>query len=92
MRFSLAQPRRAEGGHLTFNGPIEVTKTGAIIYELRNAGLSPSGREIDLETAWVAPLGDLTTIEIAAALSTQPNHVAAAEPASAVWFSLRHNW
>ena len=92
LRFSVAQPRRAEGGQLTFNAPIEVTKTGAIVYELRNAGLTPSGREIDLETAWVVPLGYLTTFEIAAALSTQPNHIASAEPESAAWFSLRHNW
>lgn len=92
LRFTAAQPRRAEGGQLAFNAPIEVTKTGAILYEQRIAGLTPSGRELDLETAWVTRLGDMTTFETAAALSIQPNHIARAEPEAALWFSLRHAW
>ncbi len=92
MRFSVAQPRRAEGGHLAFNAPIEITKEGRILYEPRLAGLTPSGRELDLEAAWTTRLGDLTTFEAAAALSSQPNHVADAETEAAVWLSLRHAW
>jgi subtilisin family serine protease len=92
LRFTAAQPRRAEGGQLAFSAPIEVTKTGAILYEQRIAGLTPSGRELDLETVWVTRLGDMTTFETAAALSIQPNHVARAEPEAALWFSLRHAW
>jgi hypothetical protein len=69
-----------------------VTKTGAILYEERIAGLTPSGRELDLETAWVTRFGDTTTFETAAALSIQPNHVAEAKPEAALWFSLRHAW
>ena len=92
IRFSAGQPRRAEGGRLAFDAPIAVTKQGGIIYERRAAGLTPSGREFDLETAWVTNLGDLTTFEAAAAVSTQPNHVADAETETAVWLSLRHVW
>jgi len=92
LRFTAAQPRRAEGGELAFDAPIEVTRTGAILYERRIAGLTPSGRELDLETAWVTNLGDMTTLETAAALSIQPNHVAIARPEAAVWVSLRHAW
>jgi len=92
LRFSAGQPRRAEGGHLAFNAPIEVTRSGTLIYELRTAGLTPSGRELDLEAAWVTNLGDLTTLEAAAALSTQPNHIAEAEAETAIWLSLRHAW
>lgn len=92
IRFSVAQPRRAEGGHLAFNAPIEITKEGRILYEPRLAGLTPSGRELDLEAAWTTRLGDLTTFEAAAALSSQPNHVADAETEAAVWLSLRHAW
>lgn len=92
LRFTAGQPRRAEGGQLAFNAPIEVTKTGAIIYESRVAGLTPSGREFDLEAAWSTRLGDLTTFEMAAALSSQPNHIADAEMAAAFWLSLRHAW
>ena len=92
LRFTAAQPRRAEGGELAFDAPIEVTRTGAIIYEHRIAGLTPSGRELDLETAWTTRLGDMTTLETAAALSIQPNHVRDAQPEAAMWVSLRHAW
>lgn len=92
LRFSAAQPRRAEGGQLAFNAPIEVTRSGSILYAPRTANLTPSGRELDLEAAWVTRLGDLTTLETALALSAQPNHVADAEAETAVWVSLRHAW
>jgi hypothetical protein len=92
LRLTAGQPRRAEGGELAFNAPIAITRTGTILFEQRIAGLTPSGRELDLETAWSRRLGDLTTFEAAAALSLQPNHVAEAEPEAAFWLSLRHAW
>jgi hypothetical protein len=92
LRFSAAQPRRAEGGALSFRAPIEVTRSGRLIYEQRYAGLTPSGRELDFEAAYMVPLGDMTTLEAAIALATQPNHVADADEESAMWFSLRHAW
>ncbi len=42
LRFSAAQPRRAEGGALIFDAPIELTPSGRIVYESRIAGLPPS--------------------------------------------------
>lgn len=92
VRLTAAQPRRAEGGALTFEAPVEVTKSGRLIYESRTAGLTPSGREVDLEAAWITRLGAATTFEAAAALAMQPNHVADADPESAFWLSLRHSW
>ncbi len=92
IRFTAAQPRRAEGGALTFNAPIEVTKSGRLLYEERTAGLTPSGREVDLEAAWITQLSPMTSFQLAAALATQPNHVADADTAAAVWLSLRHSW
>jgi len=92
LRFSAAQPRRAEGGALAFNAPVEITRSGRVVYESRIAGLTPSGRELDFEAAWMVPLGDLTTLEAALALATQPNHIANAENEAAFWLSLRHAW
>jgi hypothetical protein len=92
LRLTAGQPRRAEGGELAFSAPIAITRTGSLVYEQRTVGLTPSGRELDLETAWSTRLGDLTTFEAAAALSLQPNHVADAEPEAAFWLSLRHAW
>ena len=92
VRLTAAQPRRAEGGSLAFDAPVEITKSGRLIYESRTAGLTPSGRELDLEAAWITRLSEGTTFEAAAALAMQPNHVADADPESAVWLSLRHTW
>jgi hypothetical protein len=92
LRFSAAQPRRAEGGEIAFTAPVFLTKTGRLVYEDRVAGLTPSGRELDLETAWSASIGPMTTVEAAVAYSIEPNHIAAAEPATAAWLSLRHQW
>ena len=75
-----------------FDAPIELTRSGRIIYESRIAGLTPSGRELDFEAAWMAPIGELTTLEAAIALATEPNHVADAESETAFWLSLRHVW
>ena len=92
IRLSAAQPRRSEGGSLTFNAPIEVTRSGRIVFESRTAELIPSGREVDFETAWSTFLGPMTTFEAAAALTLQPNHVADAESEAAFWLSVRHAW
>ncbi len=92
LRFTAGQPRRAEGGDLTFNAPVQITDQGYIIYERRVASLTPSGRELDFEAAWSANLNDFTTFQAAAALSNQPNHIANAETEAALWLSLRHAW
>lgn len=92
LRFSAAQPRRAEGGALMFDAPIELTRSGRIDYASCTAGLTPSGRELDFEAAWMAPIGELTTLEAAIALATEPNHVAGAESEAALCLSLRHVW
>jgi hypothetical protein len=34
----------------------------------------------------------MTTLEFAAALATQPSHIADAENETAVWIGLRHAW
>lgn len=92
LRFTAGQPRRSEGGELTFRAPVELTRSGQLIFADRTAGLTPSGRELDLEAAWSTRLAEMTTLELAAALATQPNHVANAENETAVWLSLRHAW
>ena len=57
------------------DAPIELTRSGRIVYESRVAGLTPSGREVDLEVAWIASLGHLKTQEAAITLVPEPNHV-----------------
>lgn len=92
LRFSAGQPRRSEGGALTFSAPVELTRSGRLIFADRTASLTPSGRELDFEAAWSTQLAEMTTLELAAVLATQPNHVANAQSETAVWLSLRHAW
>ncbi len=92
LRLAAAQPRRAEGGTLTFDAPVEVLRSGLLRYETRTAELVPSGREVDFEVSWRTRVGPRTTFETAAALATQPNHVADAEDEGAFWLGVRHAW
>lgn len=92
LRFTAGQPRRSEGGALTFRAPVELTRAGRLVFADRTATLTPSGRELDLEAAWSTRLAEMTTLELAAALATQPSHVASAENETAVWIALRHAW
>jgi subtilisin family serine protease len=92
LRFTAGQPRRSEGGELSFRAPVELTRAGQLIFSDRTAGLTPSGRELDIEAAWSTRLGEMTTLELATALATQPSHVADAENETAVWIGLRRAW
>ena len=91
LRLALAQPRRAEGGALTFLGPVEVLRSGALRFEERTAALAPSGREVDLEVSWSARLAGGADLQLAAALATQPGHVRGADPQLGAYVALRRS-
>ena len=92
LRLTAAQPRRAEAGDIRLDVPVAVLRDGSILSQSRFASLSPSGRELDLEAAWSTRFDKETTLEIAAAVSHQPNHVRSADDAAAVWMSVRRAW
>ncbi len=87
----LAQPRRAESGALHLSSAVGANSDG-LIYETLNAGLTPSGRQINLEACLGAGLTDELTGTVTFALVREPNHVAGAEPGGAVWLSLLQRW
>ena len=84
----VAQPRRAETGSLTFTAVTGADTEGLIVSE-RQIALTPSGRQMNFETRLRWQLGEDWTAESAAALITEPNHVASADAASMVWFGLK---
>lgn len=88
---TLAQPRRAETGVLRFDGVTGADANG-FIFETIEAGLSPSGRQVSAEARYAFALSDRFTADIAAAATRQPNHVADADDAQAVWFGIRGAW
>lgn len=88
LSFVLSQPRRAETGTLRFTTVTGADTEGWILSE-RQISLTPSGRQLNLETRLRWLVLDGWTAETAAALITQPNHVAGAEEAGIVWFGLK---
>ncbi|WP_273184585.1 S8 family peptidase [Hyphomonas adhaerens] len=88
----VAQPWRAETGSIALNAPVGIDVSGALIHQTINAGLTPSGRQVDFETRYGFQLVDGWTGETAAVVSTSPNHIAGAEEESALWFRLSTDW
>ena len=88
----MAQPWRAEAGAISLNAPIAVDAAGTLVYQVIDAGLTPSGRQMDFETRYGFRLTDGWTGEAAAVLSTSPNHIAGADEEGALWLRLSTDW
>ena len=88
----VAQPRRAETGTIRFLAPTGIDDRGAIVQSDIEAGLTPSGRQIDYETRYRFRLFGDWTGEASAALSTSPNHISGSEDESVAWFALGTKW
>ncbi len=92
LHFIVAQPRRAETGHLNLDAPIGVDLNSQLIRGLVKAELTPSGRQIDYETRYTFGLTDTWSGEAAAVISTSPNHIYGAEGQEALWMRLSTPW
>ena len=90
--FVIAQPRRAETGTIRFLAPRGIDNGGVLLRSEVEAGLTPSGREIDYETRYRFRLSDTWTGDASAALSTSPNHISGAEAESVVWLAVGTKW
>ncbi|WP_206340832.1 S8 family peptidase [Marinicauda algicola] len=90
--FTLSQPLRVEAGAVSARVPVEVDRRNRTRYERRLAALSPSGRELSLESAYSFALGERTRASLAARYTTDPGHVAGSDDAVSVWFGLRTGW
>ena len=86
---TLAQPLRTESGAVRLSVPVGEDVTGAPVFEERTAAVTPSGREVNLETTVRLRLADGAETAIAARLTDDPGHVASADPQGMVWLGLR---
>ena len=75
-----------------FLAPVAVDSEGALLFDTRGASLSPSGRQLDLETQWRMSLNAVTQIETTAALVSQAGHSVASDIAGVFWFRLKTAW
>tara|TARA_R110000782_G_scaffold30058_1_gene74890 strand:- start:696 stop:2939 length:2244 start_codon:yes stop_codon:yes gene_type:complete len=88
----IAQPRRAETGTIRFLAPTGIDDQGIILRSQVEAGLTPSGRQIDYETRYRFNLFGTWTGEASAALSTSPNHITGAADESVAWLAVGRKW
>lgn len=75
----LNQPLRVNGGGASLRLPSGVNRAYQVSYDAVNASLTPSGRELDLEAFYAAPLDDQTKINASLMYRHQPDHVATAD-------------
>lgn len=90
--FTLSQPLRVEQGRVSARVPVHVDRDGRVSYERRSASLSPSGREVSLETAWRRPLTSQLDASFAARITHEPGHLSWAGPEALGWASIRARW
>jgi hypothetical protein len=83
--FALSQSLRAEAGRVALNVPVAGLADGDTVYELREAALTPSGREIGLESVVQWRAADNVFIRAATRYADDPGHVAGAGGEIAGW-------
>ena len=86
-----SQPLRIEGGGRgTLTVPTSVNADGSIVSSSERVGLSPSGRELNLQLAYTRELASSLDVTNYALVRTGPGHNADASPDFGV--GLRLNW
>jgi hypothetical protein len=89
---ALRQPLRAESGSVSFFAPTLLSASGAIRHDLREASLSPSGRQVEMEVSWRGGLQAGWSAQVSGTLVSEPHHVAAAAAQASVWLQLKNTW
>ncbi len=93
-RFGLVlnQPLRVRGGSAELDLPTSVNRDLEVGYSATQAGLTPSGRELDVEAFYAAPLSDTTTLNTSVMYRHQPDHVASADDEAQVLLRVNHTY
>jgi Subtilase family len=89
---ALAQPLRVEAGDAELDRPLGRTFDGQIVRRRERIGLSPAGRELDLELAYGFPLAAAGQVSVNWLTRLQPDHQAGAAPEHAVTLRLRRSF
>lgn len=78
------QPLRVGSGEATLTAPVDYLIDKTVVQESERVSMIPSGREIDLQLAYDAPLGGVATVSTWMMMQLEPGHVAEADPAYGV--------
>jgi subtilisin family serine protease len=75
----LNQPLRVRGGNASLSLPSGVDSALNVSYTNVNAGLTPTGREVNVEAFYSAPLSTQSQLNASVLLRHQPDHIATAD-------------
>ena len=89
---ALAQPLRVEAGDAELDRPLGRTFEGQIVRRRERIGLSPAGRELDLELAYGFPLAAAGDVSVNWLTRLQPDHDPEAAPEHAVTLRLHRRF
>lgn len=78
LALTASRPLRVSGGSAWLDLPISADAEGSVQRQRQRVGLSPSGRETDLQLSYRRRLGAGTELSTAAIARLQPHHVRAA--------------
>lgn len=73
--FVINQPLRVSGGSASLSLPNGVSSSYVVSFSDVNASLTPTGRELDLEAFYAAPLDEQTQLNASLMYRNQPDHV-----------------
>jgi hypothetical protein len=75
------QPLRVSSGKATATAPVDYLIDKTVVQGAERVSMTPSGREIDLQIAYDAPLGQASSVSGWLMMQLEPGHVANADPA-----------
>jgi hypothetical protein len=78
------QPLRVSGGDATVDVPVSRDLAGNVQRQSQQVGLEPSGRELDLQLAYIVPLGRQGQLGSWVMLRSEPGHDSTAAPGLAI--------
>jgi hypothetical protein len=74
------QPLRVSSGEATVTAPVDYLIDKTVVQDSERVSMTPSGREIDLQIAYDAPLGGNAAVSGWVMMQLEPGHVAEADP------------
>ena len=84
LRLSISQPLRVESGQAVLSVPAGRTKEGGVLRRPVSAGLSPTGRQIDVAARWHRRWTGGGELRLGAVWTREPGHRSAADPSLAL--------
>ncbi|WP_252109327.1 MULTISPECIES: S8 family serine peptidase [unclassified Halomonas] len=92
LALSVRQPLRIESADASFDVPVGRRLDGTVVRETREASLSPSGRQVDIELGYAFAGGERSEWQLNVLHTLEPGHDADAPNDTAAVVNYRYSW